>query len=376
MTRIRVGVIGCGLISQAIHLPSLFGLREQFTTVGLAEPSEHVRVELGRRYGIEDLFGDHRQLLELDGLDAVLVCSPHGTHAEIIAGALDAGVHVFVEKPLCITPADADRIIALRDSAGCVVQVGYTKRYDVAYEEMCGSLPQSISDLRYINVFTYEPELSQYFRPASFVVATDRGPSPQATGNLEELDQVAAAVGTRDPHEAFVFSEIYLGSLVHDVNLVHGLLEAMGEPTPCSIAASAWWAGPSAAASFTLSNGARWDLAWVESTQLHDFHERITLVFGDSVHTISYPAPYQAHSPAVYESNTGAPRARSVRQVASYHERFTNQLLHFHDCIVNGVACRTPPEQARVDIAVLAELFKAATPVTAGRAQPSPRRGT
>ena len=50
--------------------------------------------------------------------------------------ALDAGLHVFVEKPMCITLADADAIIAARDRAGKVVQVGTMKRYDPAVEAM------------------------------------------------------------------------------------------------------------------------------------------------------------------------------------------------------------------------------------------------
>ena len=74
-------------------------------------------------------------------LDAIVVCSPAGTHAEVVLAALDAGLHVFVEKPMCITLADADAIVAARDRAGQVVQVGTMKRYDPAVEAMLDELP-------------------------------------------------------------------------------------------------------------------------------------------------------------------------------------------------------------------------------------------
>src|SRR5207244_6730886 len=103
---------------------------------------------LGARYGIAGLYRDHRELLDSERLDAVVVCSPAGTHAQTVLDALDAGLHVFVEKPMCITLADADSIVAARDRAGRVVQVGTMKRYDPSYERMLAELPESRSEER------------------------------------------------------------------------------------------------------------------------------------------------------------------------------------------------------------------------------------
>ena len=127
---LRIGVVGGGLVAQAEHLPYLASLRDRFTVAALAEPSETVRVALGERYGIQGLYADPKALVDDASLDAVVICSPAGTHAEVILAALDAGLHVFVEKPMCITLADADRIVAARDRASRVVQVGTMKRFD------------------------------------------------------------------------------------------------------------------------------------------------------------------------------------------------------------------------------------------------------
>lgn len=360
MAFVRIGVVGGGLISQTAHLGFLLQLRDRYTIAGIAEPSERVRTELARRYGIPAAHADHRQLIEACELDALLVCTPNATHMEVVSDALEAGLHMLVEKPLCITLADADRIVQLAEEAKRIVQVAYTKRFDVAYEQMCQSMSDSLEGLRYIDVLTYEPELSQYFAPADMVRGEDLPDALRVAARSQEAEQVAAAVGARTSREAFMFSEVYLGSLVHDVNLVHGLLAQMNEPLPGTVEHSAWWDGPCATATLRLSNGARWGLTWIETTKLHDFGERISLFFEDAVHTITFPPPYMMHTGAVYEHNVGGPQRRERRLIGSYQERFVRQLVHFHDCVTAGAQCMTPPEQARADIALLTAMFLAA----------------
>src|SRR4029450_5695609 len=81
---------------------------DRFALESLAEPSRSVREALGARYGIGGLYDDYRALLDAGGGDALVVCSPAGTHAEVVLAALDAGVHVFVEKPMCMTLRGAE----------------------------------------------------------------------------------------------------------------------------------------------------------------------------------------------------------------------------------------------------------------------------
>ena len=91
---VRAGVVGAGVVAQAEHLPYLASLRDRFTLAAIAEPSLTVREALGARYGVPGLHADHRAMLDAGGLDAVVVSSPAGTHAEVVLAALDAGVHV------------------------------------------------------------------------------------------------------------------------------------------------------------------------------------------------------------------------------------------------------------------------------------------
>ena len=358
---LKVGVVGGGLVAQAMHLPYLSAHRGRFELAALAEPSRMVREALGARYGIAGLHTDFRALLDAGGLDAVVICSPAGTHAEVAIAALDAGLHVFVEKPMCITLADADAIIAARDRAGRVVQVGTMKRHDPAYEQLLADLPETAADLRYISVVVNDPEFAPYFGdeivrgtdvPQDLIDATRRG----------EAEQVEAAVGSGHPDVVRAFSESFLGSLLHDLNAVHGLLERMGEPLPGEVVAGDWWnEGRAVSGSVRLANGARWDGTWIQVLDTYEYRETISLFFADSIRTLEFPSPWLKQFPTVYRRSQAAGAMNDVRITESYDEAFSRELVHFHSCIVDGTPCRTPPEQARVDIDVLTRMFLASS---------------
>ena len=355
---LRIGVVGGGLIAQAMHLPYLAEKRDRFTITSLAEPSRTVREALGARYGIPHLHEDHRELLA--EVDAIAVCSPAGTHAQIVLDALDAGVHVFVEKPMCITLRDVDAIVVARDRTGLVVQVGTMKRYDPAYERMLDELPETPETLRYVSVVVNDPEFEPFFG-AEIVRGTDVPPKLIQATRRGEAQQVEEAVGSDHPDTVRAFSESYLGSLVHDLNLVHGLLERMGEPLPAQVVDGQWWnAGRAVAGALRLANRARADLAWIQLLATHEYRETVGLYFDDGVRSLEFPSPWQKQRPTIYRRVGRIDGANAVREVTSYEEAFSRELDHFHRCVAEGEPCRTPPEQARLDIAVLTEMFRTA----------------
>ncbi len=357
--RLRVGVVGGGLIAQAMHIPNLFQLDDRFELAALAEPAETIRERLAARYGIPAVYADHRRLLE-DDLDAVVVCSPSATHVGAVLDALDAGLHVFVEKPLCITLADADAIVTARDAAGRVVQVGYMKRFDPAFERLVAELPTDAALLRYVRVVVNDPEFVPYFGADEIVRGEVPAQVVEETKQIER-EQVEAAVGRADSEVVTAFVDGYLGSLVHDVNVVHGALERLGLVLPAPVADAAWWAGGTAlTGSVQLPDGVRWDSAWIQLLELREYRESVTFVFADSIRSLEFPSPWLRQSPTRYERSGADRAARVATSFESAEEAFVRELVHFHDCVATGATCRTPPEQARVDIAVLTDMFLAA----------------
>jgi predicted dehydrogenase len=344
-----------------MHLHYLAAMRDRFELVALAEPSRKVRDALCARYGIRGSHEGHRELLDAGDLDAVVVCSPAGTHAQIVLDALDAGVDVLVEKPMCITVADADRIVGARDRAGKVVQVGYMKRYDPAVERLLEELPADASALRYVHVVVNDPEFAPFFAPGEIVRGDDIPDELIETTRRSESEQVEAAVGSGSREVVAAFSESYLGSMIHDLNVVHGLLERLREPLPAAVVAAQWWAaGTAVTGSLRLANGSRWDNAWIQLLDVPEYVETIALYFADSVRRLTFPSPWLKQSPTRYERTDAGDGTRLVHVAERFEESFARELAHFHACLTEGVPCRTPPEQARLDIDVLTRMFLAA----------------
>jgi predicted dehydrogenase len=356
--RLRIGVVGGGLVAQAMHLQYLAQLCDRFELVAVADPSATVRETLGRRYGLETTYADYHELLDGTKVDAVVICSPAQTHAEVALAALDQGLHVFVEKPMCITLADADRIVEAREASGKVVQVGYMKRFDRAWERMLAGLPQSAESLRYIRVVVHDPEFGPFFGPEDIVRGSDIPADVLEVGRGELRAQVKEAVGADSAAVVSAFEASFLGSLVHDVNLVHGLLDRLGEPLPGEVIDGDWWNdGFAVTGAVRLANGSRWDSAWIQLLDVYEYRETVTFFFGEEVHSLTFPSPWLKQSPTLYETTRARDGARVVESFESYEESFARELAHFHDCVVNGEECRTPPEQARLDIDVLTQMF-------------------
>jgi predicted dehydrogenase len=355
---LRIGVVGGGLVAQAMHLHFLAQMNDRFDLVAVVDPSSTVRDSLARRYGLEFTYADSRELLEGTELDAVVICSPSQTHAEVTLAALDRGLHVFVEKPMCITLEDADRIIEARDRSGKVVQVGYMKRFDRAWERMLDGMPGSSESLRYVRVVVHDPEFIPYFGQGEIARGDDIPAGVLEAGREQMKTQVRAAVGADSPEVVTALEGAFLGSLVHDVNLVHGLLERLGEPLPGEVIDGDWWNGGQAVTgSVRLANGARWDSAWIQLLDIYEYRESVSFFFAEEVHTLSFPSPWLKQSPTLYEASRAKDGARVVESFESYEESFARELAHFHECVVDGTECRTPPEQARLDIDVLTQMF-------------------
>lgn len=105
---LRVGVIGCGRVAQD-HLPAYQRL-EEAVIAAVADVNERVAQSVATQFGAA-AYTDYRQMLDRERLDALSICTPPATHAEIALEALARGVHVLCEKPLTITLADAKELV-------------------------------------------------------------------------------------------------------------------------------------------------------------------------------------------------------------------------------------------------------------------------
>lgn len=354
--RVRIGVAGCGLIAQLVHLPLLDAMEERFELVGLADPSRAVRERLAARYRVPTAVADHRALLD-SGLDALAVCAPNPAHARMVLDGIDAGAHVLVEKPLCLSLADAAEIARRAESAGVVVQVGYMKRYSTAFRALVRELRAAAPMLRLVSTVTVDPGLARDFLPVGFVAPLDVSAAARDGLAAEAAAQASAALGSDDPEHVAAFSDAFLGALVHDVNAVHGLIG----PGVRVVDAFSAPGGALAGGSVELAHGGRWTMAWMLSEGAGAFREELRLIGDGGSWALSFPAPYLRQAPitASVERRTGS-GAWTRRSDASYSDPYAQQLEHFHHCVVHRVPCETPPAQAAMDIELLTRLCCAA----------------
>lgn len=110
-TRMKLGIIGAGQVTTGHHLPALRQL-PQIETVALADVDAVRLQQTADSFGIPGRFTDPCDLLADPTLQAVAVCTPPSTHASLAVAALEAGKHVFIEKPLALKLRDCDELQA------------------------------------------------------------------------------------------------------------------------------------------------------------------------------------------------------------------------------------------------------------------------
>jgi predicted dehydrogenase len=171
MDRVRVGVAGAGHWARTAHLPSV-AAHPDAEIVALADPDPGNLDRSRKRYGIEACFSDPLAMLATTPMDALIVAAPHVHHYPIAAAAIARGLHVLIEKPLVLDPADGRRLIEAARAAGVEIVVGYTWHYNEQVltarrwiaEGRIGSIAyvQSFFGSSPINLYRGEPEADVY----------------------------------------------------------------------------------------------------------------------------------------------------------------------------------------------------------------------
>ena len=126
VSRLRLGVVGCGAVTERYHLPALLASPD-IRIVAFADPAaERARALAARADGALAL-SSHEELA--GRVDAVLIAAPNAVHEPIAVPLLAAGVHLLVEKPMARTTAECDRMLAAAAAGRAVLAVGHDFRH-------------------------------------------------------------------------------------------------------------------------------------------------------------------------------------------------------------------------------------------------------
>lgn len=357
MPRLRIGVIGAGTIAQVEHIPNLVALADLFELAGVADPSATAKQFVTDTWGVP-AFETSDQLLD-ENLDAIVIAAPDPLHHELVTTALARGLHVFCEKPLCYSPEEIADIIAARDRAGRVVQVGYMKRFDPAYRHAISVLPGTARTLRYVSVEVNDPDAWPFIAHSRAKFGNDVPDALKRAVADKKRAQIEAIFGRPLDRLAFAgFAGAYSSALIHDVNAVHGLLDALGVPDGEVVGGQIFAGGDGGQGTVRLLGGAAlWTMTHLTVPKLADYRERISLYFDDAILELEFPSPYLNHQPTrltVKRSDGHTLSATHIR--AGYKGAFVEELRGFWASIVKGEPVVNLPEHAARDQKLLIAL--------------------
>ncbi|MBX3080544.1 MAG: Gfo/Idh/MocA family oxidoreductase [Anaerolineae bacterium] len=137
---LRVAVIGAGQIARLGHLPGYQRAGAQI--VALCSKRDQNFEALADEFHVEYRYDDWRQMLDAGGFEAVSICTPPALHSEMAAECARRGLHVLVEKPMAMTPAECDHVISAAAQTGVVLMVAHNQRF-IAHHQHVKQLLQS-----------------------------------------------------------------------------------------------------------------------------------------------------------------------------------------------------------------------------------------
>ena len=120
---LRGGIAGCGAVITTTHMPGWRALKD-VEIVAVCDQREEVARAVARRWGVPAAYGDLSQMLSSEKLDFVDICTPPLTHCQLAMQAMEARLHVLVEKPMATMLSEADEMVATAREYGvklCVI---------------------------------------------------------------------------------------------------------------------------------------------------------------------------------------------------------------------------------------------------------------
>ncbi|MDG6264911.1 Gfo/Idh/MocA family oxidoreductase [Glaesserella parasuis] len=130
MKKVRIGLVGTGYIGRChaiayAQAPTLFPLKGELHLEYLAEINQELAEKKAKEFGFARATGDWRELVADPNVDVVDICTPNFLHKEIALAAIANGKHVYSEKPLALTAADAKEMVEAAQKAGVKTLVGF-----------------------------------------------------------------------------------------------------------------------------------------------------------------------------------------------------------------------------------------------------------
>ncbi|WP_408960387.1 Gfo/Idh/MocA family protein [Natrinema sp. 74] len=348
----KIGVIGVGAIAQIMHVPYLAELPEA-DIHAIADPGENVVETFGDRYNVSHRYTESTALIEehAETLDGVVVTTPMHTHAEVAVAALEADLHTFVEKPVAVTPDDAQRVVDAAAKTDAVCMVGYMKRFDPGFQRFQSEV-NDLSEIDLVTSAVIPPHVGAVIEESYDIVYADLDDGFLEESNAQRQQQVEAAIGTNDETLTQAY-EYHLESICHDINALRSVFGSVERIDHVDVFKD--WKYVTAQLRYEqdrrclLESGAT-DRKW--------YDERIRADAPEGSVSIEFSNAFIKNTPSDVRAKLGTEKTAETKYTPSSDEPFKRELRHFLECIRGEAEPRTPPAESKADIELIADLFR------------------
>ncbi|RFU33977.1 hypothetical protein B7463_g2340, partial [Scytalidium lignicola] len=338
---IRVGIIGCGEISQVSHIPALGFMSDRFKITCLCDISTQALEFCKQKVigSIPSITTNPEELCRSQEVDVVFILSAsefHTTHALI---ALRYDKHVFIEKPMCFTYRDANLIISAEQKSKGRVMVGYMRRYATAFIDAVKEIG-GLDQILYARSGTFPKKFTDV-APQDIAERKAKGEDIYRQAFVEEYG------GIPDTPQARTMLDLLGGLGSHDLSAMR---EALGMPTAVLGASLGY---PMWSVLFQYPGFSVIYESGVDDVPRFDAH--IEIYSMKKTVRVQYDSPYVKGLPTtmhIRENDKNGYKETMIRK--TYEDNYTLEFKELYTWMTEGKRIKTTPLDARNDL----DIFK------------------
>jgi len=352
---LNVGIIGLGEVAQVIHLPVLEAMPQLYRISALCDISPKLVEYMGEKYRVKNLYTEASELVKQEDLDVVFVLNSDEYHAECAIAAAKHKKHVLIEKPMCLTEAEADAIIDAQRENNVKIMVGYMRRYAASFVEAVKEIG-GFDNIQYARVRSIIGPNSFFVKPTSHVVSFDDIPESLKADKQRRAEMlVKQATGEDAGSPYFRLYRLLCGLSSHDLSAMR---EAIGMPK-------------GVVGAKMTNNGSLFINAILDYDKFSvtfetgidnqgRFDAHVEVYSSNKSVKVQYDTPYIRHLPTQLHVNETVGEKYSETTIRStFTDPYTLELKYFHDVITQDLTPKTTPEDYKNDLAIFKMIFDA-----------------
>ena len=331
---LRLGIIGAGTITQAVHLEA--ARRAGFVVTSICDLSPSRAHEVALQTGARATT-DPAEVFHAGDIDAVLIATP-AAHGPLAVAALEAGKHVLIEKPVALSEGGIEDVRRAAAAAGTVAQVGYMKLYDPILPAAREALA-ALTDVRLVRVTVQHPaDAPQVAHLRMRPALPDADPERIRLDDAAESAEVAAVLPDVPAGVRRYYRNVLNGSVIHELSLLRGLGLALPTRWDAEVFPALDGDEPGSLLATGAVGGTRYVLSWNWLPNLPAYAEEVVVLAGNGTLTFDVAPPYQLEAPSrLTVLRAAGDGAASVTTVVGPPETgFLRQLEAFAAAIASG----------------------------------------